>query len=166
MQPTNRMYAHAKGAALYLVLVGMALGPRVDAAPSDVIGALNGSWGGNGRIFYTDSSSESINCSAYYTGSGRDLRMAIQCRSDKNPIHIRSRLRIDGSRANGEWEERTFNAAGTASGNVGGNSLSLDVSGGGFSGTMQVSFSSGSHRVTITTKGIAMSRATMQFSRR
>jgi len=92
--------------------------------------------------------------------------MAIQCKSDKNPINIRSQLRIDGSRASGTWEERTFNASGTASGSVGSSNMSLSVTGGGFSGTMSVSFGKSSHRVSISTQGIAMSRATMNFKKR
>ena len=136
------------------------------AAQPEVVATLAGSWGGSGRITYTDGSSESISCSAFYTGSDNELRMAIQCRSEKNPIHIRSRLRIDGKRASGDWEERTFNASGSASGSVGGSNLSLNVSGGGFSWTMSVSFSKASHSVTISTQGISMSRATMQMSRR
>lgn len=153
------------GAAALLIVASAA--PQVAyGATSQVISTLSGGWGGSGRISYTDGSSENISCSAYYTGSGNELRMAIQCRSDKNPIHIRSRLRIDGSRASGDWEERTFNASGSASGSVGSSSMSLNVSGGGFTGTMSVSFSKSSHTVTITTQGVAMSRATMRFSRR
>ena len=150
-------------AVVLAVVLSMQAG---NAAQPEVVGALAGSWGGSGRITYTDGSSEGISCSAFYSGAGNELRMAIQCRSDKNPIHIRSKLRIDGKRATGDWEERTFNASGSASGTADGSSLSLNVSGGGFSGTMSVSFSKSSHSVTISTKGIAMSRATMQMSRR
>ncbi len=146
-----------------LAPVAVDVAHAVDPGP---VGVLAGSWGGSGRITYTDGSSEGIRCTAYYSGGGNELRMAIQCKSDKNPIHIRSRLRIDGSRASGEWEERTFNASGAATGSVGGSSMSLAVSGGGFTGSMSVSFSKSSHSVTIATKGIAMSRATMSFSRR
>jgi hypothetical protein len=155
--------AAAAGGALLVGLLSLGV---PSAAPPAAIATLAGSWGGSGRITYTDGSSEGISCSAYYTGSDNELRMAIQCRSEKNPIHIRSRLRIDGKRASGDWEERTFNASGTASGSVGSSNLSLSVSGGGFSGTMNVSFSRSKHSVTITTQGIAMSRATMQMSRR
>jgi hypothetical protein len=153
------------GAVGVLCSWALASGPA-PAAQSDTISALIGSWGGSGRITYTDGSSEVITCSAYYSGASGELRMAIQCRSEKNPIHIRSRLRIDGSRASGDWEERTFNASGNASGSVSGHSLSLNVSGGGFTGTMVVSFSASSHSVNIATDGIAMKRATIQFSRR
>ena len=155
-----------RAAPVALVLAAVVANPAAIAAQPDIVSTLTGSWGGRGRINYTDGSSETISCTAYYSGAGNDLRLAIQCRSDKNPIHIRSTLRIAGSRASGEWEERTFNASGSASGRVGRGSLSLDVSGGGFTGTMSVSYSRTYQNVTISTQGIAMSRVTMQMSRR
>ena len=92
--------------------------------------------------------------------------MAIQCQSDKNPINIRSRLKIEGSRATGEWEERTFNASGTASGSVSGNKISLNIEGGGFTGSMAVSFTKSSHSLTISTQGVPMKAVTVNFNRR
>ena len=136
------------------------------AADSPAVAALLGAWSGGGTIRYTDGSSEAIRCTAYYTGGGSELRMAIQCQSKTNPIHIRSRLRIDGSRASGDWEERTFNASGAASGQAGGGSMSLSLSGGGFSGSMAVSFSKSRHTVNISTQGIAMSKAMITLDRR
>ncbi len=136
------------------------------AAETGAVGTLLGSWGGTGRISFTDGSSESIRCTAYYTGGGTELRMAIQCQSERNPIHIRSRLKIEGSRASGEWDERTFNASGTASGSVSDNRISLNISGGGFTGSMSVSFSKSSHSLTISTEGVPMKGASMNFSRR
>lgn len=149
-----------------LLLAAWGTASIANAAPQDAVATLVGSWSGSGRISYTDGSSEGIRCTAYYTGGGSTLKLAIQCKSDKNPIHLRSQLRISGSRASGDWEERTFNASGTASGTISANSLSLSVSGGGFTGSMGVSISKSSHTVTITTQGIPMTRATMNFSRR
>ncbi|MEZ5817103.1 MAG: hypothetical protein R3D44_08485 [Hyphomicrobiaceae bacterium] len=161
----DRLPGFKGGAAAAMVGVAL-LGPCAATAAPEVASTLSGSWGGSGRIYYTDNSSENISCSAYYTSSGNDLRMAIQCRSDRNPIHIRSTLRIDGRRASGEWEERTFNASGRATGTVSPGNISLQVSGGGFNGSMTVSYSKSSHTVTISTQGIAMKSATMRFSRR
>lgn len=136
------------------------------AAEADAVTALLGNWSGSGRVIYTDASSENIRCTAYYTGGGHELRMAIQCQSDKNPINIRSRLKIEGSRATGEWEERTFNASGTASGSVSGNKISLNIEGGGFTGSMAVSFTKSSHSLTISTQGVPMKAVTVNFNRR
>ncbi len=136
------------------------------AEAADLVSALAGSWGGSGKITYTDGSSEGIQCTANYTGGGNELRMAIQCKSDKNPVHVRSKLRIEGNRASGEWEERTFNASGNATGSASANALSLSINGGGFDGSMAVNVGKSSHSIVITAKGVAMSRVTMNFSRR
>jgi hypothetical protein len=139
---------------------------NASAAETSTVATLAGSWGGTGRISYTDGTSEGIRCNAYYSASGNQLTMAIQCKSDSNALHVRSKLRIDGSRVSGDWEERTFNANGNGSGRVSGNSMSLNLTGGGFNGSMSVNYSKASHSVTIATQGIAMSRATMTFTRR
>lgn len=136
------------------------------AADGDVVATLLGSWGGSGRIHYTDGSSQSISCSGHYTGGGSELRMAIQCKSDSTPIHIRSHLKVSGGRATGEWEERTYNASGNASGKAGSGSMSLGLSGGGFSGSMSVSFSKSHQNISISTQGIGMSKASMSLNRR
>lgn len=135
-------------------------------AETDTLGQLIGSWGGSGRITYTDGSSEGISCNAYYSGGGRELNMAIQCKSEKNPIHIRSKLRVSDGRATGEWEERTFNATGSAKGTIGSSNLRLSISGGGFTGTMNVSVRQSSHTVSITTQGVPMRQATMTLRKR
>jgi len=150
--------------ATAIIAAGSMLQPA--AAAPDAIGMLVGAWGGSGRINYTDGTSEGISCTAYYTGGARELTMAIQCRSDKNPIHIRSRLNVTAGRVSGSWEERTFNASGSASGSIGSSSLRLNVSGGGFTGTMAVAIRKSTHSVTVETQGVSMKRATMNFRKR
>jgi hypothetical protein len=158
----------SKRAATISTVAMIMLGASVPSKAADnaVVATLVGSWGGSGRINYTDGTSESIRFTGYYTGGGNELRMAIQCQSQSNSIHMRSRLRIGGARASGDWEERTFNANGSASGRVGSESMSLSLSGGGFAGSMSVSFSKSQHSVGISTQGIAMSKATIAFNRR
>jgi len=164
-----RYSVHAAGwraAAAAVLLAQLAGAMSADAADSAVISTLLGNWGGSGRVQYTDGSSESIRCTAYYTGGGSELNMAIQCQSQTQPIHVRSRLKVDGARATGDWEERTYNVNGSATGRTTGDSLSLELKGGGFSGNMAVSFSKSQHSVNITTQGIGMSRASISLNRR
>lgn len=143
----------------------VATGPAF-AADGDTVASLLGSWGGSGRLHFTDGTSASISCTGNYTGGGDELRMAIQCKSESTPIHIRSRLKVSGGRASGEWEERTYNASGSASGKAGAGSVSLGLSGGGFSGSMSVSYSRSHQNITISTQGIGMSKATISLNRR
>lgn len=161
----SRWIGCAATAVLLAASGPMAVTP-VMAADSAVVSTLLGNWGGSGRVSYTDGSSETIRCTAYYTGGGSELHMAIQCQGQGNPIHMRSRLKVDGNRASGSWEERTFNASGEASGRVSGDNMSLTMSGGGFTGSMSVSFSKSQHSVAITTQGIGMTKASISLNRR
>ena len=117
---------------------------------------LMGSWAGAGQIRYDDGQAEDIRCTAYYTGGGAQLRMAIRCRSSNTEVEIRGQLTAQGEKLAGTWEERTFNASGEASGRVAGDKMSLSVAGGGFKGSMSVTSAGAKQTVTISTEGIRL----------
>ena len=106
-----------------------------------------------------------IKCTAYYTGEGAQLRLAIRCESSSNKIEIRGQLTAQGETLSGTWEERTFNAAGEAKGRVTGEKMSLSVVGGGFKGAMSVSASSGKQSVNIYSEGIKMKSVSITLAK-
>jgi hypothetical protein len=136
--------------------------PRASAA--GVFDTLLGSWRGSGQIRLTDGRSERLKCNAYYTGGGSQLGMAIRCQSESSNVEIRSKLSQSGGRISGTWEERTFNASGTASGQASGRNISLQISG-GVRGTMNVSYSGSRQSVSISTQGIALQSVTIALTR-
>ena len=148
--------------ALTAILL-FASGPvgQAAAGPFDV---LLGSWGGSGQITMTDGRRERLKCNAYYTGGGSQLGMAIRCQSESSNVEIRSKLSQSGSRITGTWEERTFNASGSAVGQASSSKINLQISG-GVSGTMSVSYSSSRQSVAISTQGIALKSVTISLSR-
>jgi hypothetical protein len=73
-------------------------------------------------------------------------------------------LSQSGGRITGTWEERTFNASGSAVGQASGSKINLQISG-GVSGTMSVSYSSSRQSVAISTQGIALKSVTISLSR-
>lgn len=131
------------------------------AGPFDT---LLGSWRGSGQILLSDGRTERLKCNAYYTGGGSRLGMAIRCQSESSNVEIRSKLSQTGGRISGTWEERTFNAEGTASGKATGDKISLQISG-GVTGTMEVSFSRSRQSVAISTQGIALKSVTIDLTR-
>jgi hypothetical protein len=141
-------------AALFCLVPGSP--SRADPSPFDT---LLGSWGGSGEIRL-----ERIKCSAYYTGGGAELGLAIRCQSDSYKIEVRSKLSYSGGRLSGSWEERTFNASGSASGTASPNKISLSIKG-GVSGTMLVNFTKSSQSVTISTQGIALQGVRISLAR-
>jgi hypothetical protein len=140
--------------------VPYALAALISLAPAagadTLFDSLMGSWAGSGQIRYDDGKSEGIRCTAYYTGGGKELRLAIRCKSDSTEVEIRGQLTAQGEKLAGTWEERTFNAAGEATGHVAADKMSLAVSGGGFKGSMSVSYASAKQVVTISAEGIKL----------
>lgn len=158
--PFNLRRLHAVvGAAVLL-----ASPPALAASP---FGMLDGSWSGSGRAQFEGGQSESLRCNAYYTSSdsGRTLGLAIRCASASNKIEIRGRLFYRGGRVSGTWEERTFNASGTAAGRANDNQIVLSLAG-GVSGSMSVVASRSRQSVSISTQGTALRGVRIALSRR
>lgn len=129
--------------------------------------SLVGAWSGSGKIRLEGGKTEAIKCRAYYTakGGGSGLSLAIRCASaSSSKIEMRASLDFAGSKASGNWEERTYNAAGDVAGNAADGKLSLAISG-GVSGSMSVTYGGSSHSVTITTSGSALQGVNINLSR-
>ena len=138
--------------------------PGTQAAVGNPFDTLLGSWRGSGQIQLSDGRTERLKCNAYYTGGGSQLGMAIRCQSESSNVEIRSKLSQSGGRITGTWEERTFNATGTAAGQATSDQISLQISG-GVTGTMSVSYSGSRQSVAISTQGIALKSVTIDLSR-
>ncbi len=149
--------------AVLALAVALVLWPSSQAA-AGTFDTLLGSWRGAGQIKLNDGRTERVKCNAYYTGGGSQLGMAIRCQSESSNVEIRGKLSQSGGRVSGTWEERTFNAAGTASGQASGDRISLQISG-GVRGTMQVSYSRSRQSVSISTQGIALKSVTIDLAR-
>ena len=132
-------------------------------AKSSPFDMLLGSWRGSGTV-QLNTGKERLSCNAYYTGGGSQLGMAIRCKSETSNVEIRSKLSLSGSRITGNWEERTYNAAGSATGTAGPGKISITVSG-SIRGSMVVSFSRSRQSVSISTSGSPLQRVSISLTR-
>ena len=123
---------------------------------SEVGAAVGAACGGSGP--------SELKCNAYYTGGGSRLGVAIRCQSEISNIEFRSKLSQSGGRINGTWEERTYNAEGTASGQATSGNINLAFSG-GVTGSMLVSFGASRQSVSISTQGIALKGVSIDLTR-
>jgi hypothetical protein len=134
---------------------------RADTSP---INGLLGSWGGSGEVRLDKGRKERIKCNAYYRGGGSQLNLSIICKSDSYNIEIRSNLTYSGGRLSGNWEERTFNASGTASGSATDSNIRLAITG-PVTGSMNVNFSKSRQSVSISTQGTALQGVSITLAR-
>lgn len=138
-------------AASFIALTALA-SPVAAAGP---FAGYNGSWTGSGHIRLDDGKTESLKCKAYYTpkDDGDAIGLALRCASASNKIELRAQLAADGSRVSGSWEERTFNASGSVSGEASSTHIKLAINGGGFTGSMSVTTSGANQSISVTTQG-------------
>ena len=155
-------------ASLIPLLASVALGVFIAAVPGEAkaspFDTLLGSWGGTGEIHLDKGRTERIKCNAYYTGGGAQLGLAIRCQSDSYKIEIRSKLSYSGGRLSGNWEERTFNASGTATGSASDSAIRLSITG-PVTGSMNVNFTKSRQSVSITTRGTALQGVNITLGR-
>ncbi len=164
MRPLIRLATRLLSAIAIAAICLLAPVQSSQAADGNPFDTLLGSWRGNGQIALTNGKTERLKCNAYYTGGGSQLGMAIRCQSESSNVEIRSKLSQSGGRITGTWEERTYNAQGTATGQASTGKISLTISG-GVTGTMLVSYSSTRQSVAISTQGVALKSVTIELSR-
>lgn len=165
MQTRNTSWPVLMTGAAALTMALLTTAP--DAKAASPFEALQGSWSGGGSIQFDSGQSERLRCNAYYTssGGGAQLGLAIRCASPSNKIEIRGRLSYQGGSVSGTWEERTFNASGTASGSATDNRVSLRLAG-AFPGAMNVALSRSRQSVSISTQGSGVRAVRIGLSRR
>jgi hypothetical protein len=128
---------------------------------------LNGAWSGGGQVRLEGGKTERITCKAYYTprDGGSGVGIALRCASTSFSINLRSTIASSGGRVTGSWEEQTFNASGDVVGRASAGNLAVSISGGGFNGSMSVSFGSATQQVSINTSGTALKGVSISLSK-
>lgn len=149
-----------------LVLMACSLQVASAASPPE-FSSMSGFWRGPGRIEFSEGSSEALVCKAYYAASDQAQRLSIvlRCASRSNKIELRAKLAADGQRLTGTWEERTFNASGTATGYAMNGEITLTIDGGGFAATMLVIQDDQQQTVSISAQGVAFTKVSVSLSR-
>jgi len=135
------------------------------AAADASLDVLVGSWRGDGTMSFESGKSETISCNGYYRSVG-NLSVAIRCKGTSSDFELRSKLNSDGDKISGSWEERTYNAAGDASGTASAGKLNVQFSG-SLTGSLEMSFSSSSQSVSVLvdTKGAGIKGVRVSLNR-
>jgi hypothetical protein len=110
---------------------------------------------------------EALKCKAYYAdkSGGTALGISLRCASSGGKVELRANLTSNGNRVSGSWEERQFNASGSASGTAGGNNISLAINGGGLTGSMSVTTNGSRQSVSITTQNVSLKGLSIALAR-
>jgi len=154
------------GFGLSIALLVALLSP-VTTAHANPFVSLSGAWRGGGQIELENGNTEQIRCRAYYNpkDAGTTLGLSIRCASPGNRIDLRAQLAYrDGGLVAGTWEERTFNATGSASGIASTQSIRLDIAG-TLTGTVAMTINGESLQVSIHSSNTGMNGVMIELRR-
>lgn len=167
MQRSSKQSGSARLVRAALGLSFLASSVAVTSAAASPFSTLDGNWSGTGQIRLDSGQTERLKCNAYYRlkDGGSGLGIAIRCASQNNKIELRASLVNQSGKLSGTWEERTFNAAGDVTGQASDNRISLSIVGGGLSGSMVVTYTTSSQRVSITTHGTGLKGVSINLGR-
>lgn len=159
----NALNARFKS-SIFAIAVIAAVCSAEAAGAASLVDVLTGTWSGRGQVAFEGGSREDLTCRAFYSNSGSALSIAIRCASTSYKTEIRSKLQLSGNSLSGEWEERNFNAAGSASGSLSGNTILLRIRG-AIDGSMTINQVGGRQTVTISTNQGGLSSVRIGLSK-
>jgi hypothetical protein len=134
---------------------------------ADPIADLNGFWTGNGSVVLSGGNTERVKCQVFYKAAegGAQIRQTMRCASSDYTINALAELRVRGGQVTGSWEEKTYSAKGEVTGRFSGESFVLSIQGANFTAAMNVSLSSCKQNISITPKGLDVTRVTITLSK-
>jgi hypothetical protein len=129
-------------------------------AAAEPIADLAGFWSGNGSVTLAGGNTERVKCQVFYKaeGGGSQLRQTLRCASTDYTINATADLQVKGGQVTGSWEEKTYAAKGEVSGRYSGESFNLMIRGTNFSAAMNVTLSSCKQSISITPKGLEVTK--------
>ena len=151
-------------AGVVVAVLAMVVGAQL--AQSDPLGDLNGFWSGTGSVVLSGGNTERVKCQVFYkSGEGSQIRQTMRCASTDYTINSLAELKVKGNQVTGSWEERTYSAKGEVSGRYSAEGFVLSIQGANFSAAMNVSLSNCKQNISITPKGLDVTRVTIALAK-
>ncbi len=144
------------------MFVAVAVWTGIAAAPARAatINDLPGRWSGWGTISLPSGTSEQLKCIATYfvNDGGASMVQNLRCASASYKIDATAKLKLASGVMTGEWEEKTYSAIGSVTGQTTSDGFNLDIKGDRFTAVLAVSSTNCKQSVTITPTGLDIAK--------
>jgi hypothetical protein len=160
----RRVCAFAFGAVASIIVFAATPPANAQSGP---FSALAGSWGGGGKIDFSDGSSERLRCRATYTvsGGGASAQLTLRCASDSYNFNLSSNVTSQGGAVSGTWSESGRGIGGTLTGRTDGRSTQLQVLGAAFAAGLSLTVSGNRQVVQISAPASQIKLATITLTK-
>lgn len=136
-------------------------------ALAEPIADLAGFWSGNGSVTLASGNTERVKCQVFYKAadSNTQLRQTLRCASADYTINATADLVVKGGNVTGSWEEKTYAVKGEVTGRYSGENFALMIKGANFTASMNVALSACKQSVSITPKGLDVTKVTIGLAK-
>ncbi len=143
--------ASAMAFSLTAVGAGIAVSATPDMVARDTVGWLMGRWAGHGNLVPASGSPEQYKCIVTYRRADNGhIQQNLRCTGTESKFDASTRLKFEGGRVSGIWEEHTHSLSGEVTGAVTPAGFDISLSGQFFSAAMRVAGSECQQDVTLT----------------
>lgn len=152
-----------------IVVLSLSAGALLAAQTAAANPVLNlpGRWSGPGSIVMSTGETEAMRCVATYfvDGTGAAVKQNLRCASQGYKIDAVTQLVVANGRVSGGWEERTWDTKGAIRGDVQNDGFTLTIDGPGFTAAMAVKTDSCKQSISITPRGNAVAKISMNLGK-
>ncbi len=159
---STRIGAHLIGGACAVAFLLASVAAHAQSGPFAMLG---GAWGGTGTIKLTDGGSERIRCKASYDlVSNNNVTLNLTCASDSYKFVLLGNMLSTGGVISGNWTEQTRSVAGTVSGRVAGNNISVTTAG-ALNASLSLVSSGATQTITLRSQGTSIQQMVISMKR-
>jgi hypothetical protein len=137
------------------------------AAWADPIDDLAGFWSGTGSVMLSGGNTERVKCQVFYKtmGSSTQLKQTLRCASSDYTINATADLEVKSGQVTGSWEEKTYAVKGDVTGRYSGENFNLTITGATFTAAMNMALSACKQAISISPKGLDITRVTIALTK-
>lgn len=149
-RPLFAIFLVAGLAAGFGLAARSATGATPQAAMQDTVGWLMGRWAGNGNLIPASGTPEPYKCVVTYRrADDGHVQQNLRCTGADSKFDASTRLKFDGGRVSGQWQENIHSLSGDVTGAVTASGFEISLTGQFFSAAMRVAGSDCQQDVTL-----------------
>jgi hypothetical protein len=134
-------------------------------AQSGPFAQLAGAWSGTGTIKLAEGGTERIKCKASYDlVTSTSITLSLTCASDSYKFALLGSMQARGGTITWTWTESTRNVAGSISGRISGNHISVTTSG-ALNAGLSLTTSGSTQTVSLSSKGTSIQQVSISMRR-
>ena len=167
VKPSSLTQHCAVFVGVWALLQGAGSHGFAQAGPGKGLTSIAGSWSGSGLLHLEGGRREQMTCrvSAHVSGGGMTGQQTLRCSSPRHNVNLTSSMQVSGESVSGSWHESNRGKSGSLSGRIRGGTISLGLTGVGFSASLSMNVTGCRQSITVRMTSSEVQTVNLQLSK-